>query len=252
MKQDLPSPLPNHVAIIMDGNGRWARRGGLLRLKGHESGVASVRDVTTAAAEWGIQNLTLYAFSVENWERPKAEVSGLMRFLKRFLIEELDTLLSNDIRLLGLGRLHDLPSDVLETLRQVEQSTAHAKAMTLRLALSYGGRQEIADAVQKIAQEAAAGTLNPADVGMHTIASHLYHPDMPDPDLIIRSAGELRLSNFLLWEASYCEFYFTETLWPDFRRQDLSAALHAYANRIRRFGRVLPNDPAAKVRTKLG
>jgi undecaprenyl diphosphate synthase len=252
MKKKLPSLLPNHVAIIMDGNGRWARRGGLLRLKGHESGVASVRDVTTAAAEWGIRNLTLYAFSVENWERPKAEVSGLMRYLKRFLTEELDTLLKNDIRLLGLGRLDDLPGDVLETLRQVERRTADGKAMTLRLALSYGGRQEIADAVQQIAREAAAGTLNPAEVGPETIAARLYHPDMPDPDLIIRSAGELRLSNFLLWEASYSEFYFTETLWPDFRREDLSVALHAYASRIRRFGRVIKNDPAAEARTQLG
>lgn len=231
----------------MDGNGRWANRSGRMRLRGHEAGVDSVRDVTTAAAEWGIDHLTLYAFSVENWNRPQREVRGLMRFLKRFLDEELPTLLNNGVRLLGIGRLQDLPEDVLAKLRSVEQKTAHCTNMTLRLALSYGGRQEIADAVKRIAEEAQAGTLNPADITPQTIAARLYHPEMPDPDLIIRSAGELRLSNFLLWEASYSEFYFTDTLWPDFRRENLKEALLAYDARVRRFGRVLENDPAAEV-----
>lgn len=246
---ELPIDLPRHVAIIMDGNGRWANRGGRMRLRGHEAGVDSVRDVTTAAAEWGIKNLTLYAFSVENWSRPPREVRGLMRFLKRFLDEELATLLDNGVRLLGIGRLLDLPDDVLEKLRSVEQKTEHCTTMTLRLALSYGGRQEIVDAVRQIALEAQEGRLEPDQVDIKAIASRLYHPDMPDPDLIIRSAGELRLSNFLLWEASYSEFYFTETLWPDFRRKNLQIALQAYAERVRRFGRVLENDPAAEVQS---
>lgn len=233
----------------MDGNGRWANRSGRMRLRGHEAGVDSVRDVTTAAAEWGIQHLTLYAFSVENWSRPAREVRGLMRFLKRFLDEELPTLLENGVRLLGIGRLQDLPDDVLAKLRSVEQKTAHCTCMTLRLALSYGGRQEIVDAVRRIAEEAKNGQLDPADVDLQSIASRLYHPEMPDPDLIIRSAGELRLSNFLLWEASYSEFYFTPTLWPDFRRENLREALLAYDERVRRFGRVLENDPAAEVQS---
>jgi undecaprenyl diphosphate synthase len=231
----------------MDGNGRWANRSGRMRLRGHEAGVDSVRDITTAAAEWGIRHLTLYAFSVENWSRPPREVRGLMRFLKRFLDEELPTLLKNDVRLLGIGRLHDLPDDVLAKLRSVEQKTSHCRTMTLRLALSYGGRQEIVDAVKRIAEEAKQGTLQPAEIDLRSIADRLYHPEMPDPDLIIRSAGELRLSNFLLWEASYSEFYFTSTLWPDFRRENLREALLAYEARVRRFGRVLENDPAAEV-----
>jgi len=246
VKEKLPLEPPRHVAIIMDGNGRWANRDGRVRLRGHEAGVDSVRDVTTAAAEWGIQHLTLYAFSIENWQRPAMEVRGLMRFLKRFLREELDTLLDNNIRLIGLGRLEDLPSDVLKQLRSVEKRTEHCTSMILRLALSYGGRQEIADAVHKIAQEVAAGQLDPNEVSMDSISRRLYHPGMPDPDLIIRSAGELRLSNFLIWEASYSEYYFTETLWPDFRREDLLTALRSYKARIRRFGAVVDNDPAAE------
>ena len=233
----------------MDGNGRWANRSGWMRLRGHEAGVDSVRDVTTAAAEWGIEHLTLYAFSVENWNRPQREVRGLMRFLMRFLDEELPTLLNNGVRLLGIGRLQDLPEDVLAKMRATEQKTKHCTNMTLRLALSYGGRQEIADAVKRIAEEAKNGTLNPDDIEPETIAARLYHPEMPDPDLIIRSAGELRLSNFLLWEASYSEFYFTDTLWPDFRRQHLLEALKSYDERVRRFGRVLENDPAAEVQS---
>ncbi|MAW61222.1 MAG: di-trans,poly-cis-decaprenylcistransferase [Planctomycetes bacterium] len=246
MSTPAPSIVPRHVAIIMDGNGRWARRGGMLRLRGHEAGVDSVRDVTTAAAEWGIEHLTLYAFSVENWKRPAAEVRGLMRFLKRFLRDELPTLLQNGIRLRGLGRLDDLPDDVLEVLREIEQQTAHGDRMTLRLALSYGGRQEIADAAQELARKAVRGELDPEQIDAAAIARELYDPSMPDPDLVIRSAGELRLSNFLLWEASYAEFWFTEVLWPEFRRAELAAGCEAYAQRVRRFGRVIDNDPAAQ------
>jgi undecaprenyl diphosphate synthase len=246
MSKTPPTTVPRHVAIIMDGNGRWARRGGMLRLRGHEAGVTSVRDVTTAAAEWGIQHLTLYAFSVENWNRPAAEVRGLMRFLKRFLREELPTLLDNGIRLRGLGRLDDLPDDVRAVLNEIEAATAHGERMTLRLALSYGGRQEIADAARELAKRAVRGELNPDDIEPATLASALYDPDMPDPDLVIRSAGELRLSNFLLWEASYAEFWFTDVLWPDFRRDQLAEACDAYTRRVRRFGCVIDNDPAAQ------
>lgn len=241
-----PTVVPRHVAIIMDGNGRWARRGGMLRLRGHEAGVQSVRDVTTASAEWGIQHLTLYAFSVENWSRPAAEVRGLMRFLKRFLREELATLLENGVRLRGIGRLQDLPDDVLAVLREIEAATAECTRMTLRLALSYGGRQEIADAARELARKAVRGEIDPESIDGDAIAAHLYDPAMPDPDLVIRSAGELRLSNFLLWEASYAEFWFTDVMWPDFRRAQLAEACEAYACRVRRFGRVIENDPAAQ------
>jgi len=246
MKPNPHTEIPRHVAIIMDGNGRWARRGGMLRLRGHEAGVQSVRDTTTAAAEWGVEHLTLYAFSVENWSRPQAEIRGLMRFLKRFLREETPTLLKNGIRLQGLGRLNDLPDDVLTVLREVEAETAHGERMVLRLALSYGGRQEIADAVQRLARDIQAGIVDESQVSMESIAARLYDPTMPDPDLVIRSAGELRLSNFLLWQASYAELYFTEVLWPEFRRSDLLTAIEAYQQRVRRFGRVLEDDPAAQ------
>lgn len=246
MSTQPPTVVPRHVGIIMDGNGRWARRGGMLRLRGHEAGVESVRDVTTAAAEWGIKHLTLYAFSVENWKRPKAEVRGLMRFLMRFLREELPTLLDNGVRLQGLGRLQDLPGDVQQVLREIEQKTEHCERMTLRLALSYGGRQEIADAARELAKQAVRGEIDPDEIDGDALACELYDPQMPDPDLVIRSAGELRLSNFLLWEASYAEFWFTDVLWPDFRREQLAQACEAYACRVRRFGRVLDNDPAAQ------
>lgn len=241
-----PTVLPRHVAIIMDGNGRWARRGGMLRLRGHEAGVKSVREITTASAEWGVQHLTLYAFSVENWSRPASEVRGLMRFLKRFLREELETLLQNEVRLQGIGRLQDLPDDVLKVLREIEAATADCKRMVLRLALSYGGRQEIADAARELACKAVRGEIDAESIDGDAIAAHLYDPSMPDPDLVIRSAGELRLSNFLLWEASYAEFWFTDVMWPDFRRAHLAEACEAYASRVRRFGRVIEDDPAAQ------
>ncbi len=242
MKPDFP--VPHHVAVIMDGNGRWARRSGLERLRGHHAGAEAVRDVVEAAAEWGIANLTLYAFSNENWSRTQAETSALMGLLQRFLGKEEEGLVRNQIRLLGLGALEDLPSPALKQLQRTEEATASGDRMTLRLALSYGGRQEIVAAMQALATQVAAGELNPADLDEAAVAAHLHHPDMPDPDLVIRTAGEQRLSNFLLWQASYAEFYFTPVLWPDFRRQDFLLALRDYHGRVRRFGDIPQEEKA--------
>lgn len=239
-------PVPRHVGVIMDGNGRWARRSGLMRLRGHEAGVDAVRDTVEAAAEWGIEHLTLYAFSVENWQRPRAEVAGLMRFLEKFLRQEKATMLRDGIRLRVLGRVADLPEAVQQQVRDVQAATAHGTRMTLRLALSYGGRQELTDAVRKLAVEVAAGKLAPEDIDAAAIERNLYDPEMPDPDLIIRTAGEVRLSNFLLWQASYAEFHFLDILWPEFRREHLLHALRDYDGRVRRFGKVLKKDPAVE------
>ncbi len=235
------APLPRHVAVIMDGNGRWAKQRGQHRLAGHEAGAESAREIVSACAEWGIENLTLYAFSRENWSRPRLEVEGLMHFLKRFLDSREDELVREGVRLRGLGRLDDLPAGPLAALRRVEVSTASGRRLTLRLALSYGGRQELLDAVavlaRRLAQQPQAAPLREED-----LRSALYDPEMPDPDLIIRTAGEQRLSNFLLWQASYAELWFTDTLWPDFRRPHLLQALQDYHGRVRRFGGV----PAAE------
>jgi undecaprenyl diphosphate synthase len=234
--------MPRHVAIIMDGNGRWAKLQGWQRLRGHQAGVDSVRDVVEACAEWGIANLTLYAFSTENWSRPRLEVMGLMKNLKKFLLLEKSTLLDNDVRLLGVGQLEDLPDEVLSALRQVEAATAHCTGMTLRLALSYGGRQEIVTAVKKVCQKVNSGELAIDDVTPELIQNNLYDPQMPDPDLVIRTANEHRLSNFLLWQSSYAEFYVVEKMWPEFRRGDLGEAVLNYSQRLRKFGKVVEND----------
>ena len=234
--------MPCHVAIIMDGNGRWAKSQGWQRLRGHQAGIDSVRDVVEACAEWGIANLTLYAFSTENWSRPRLEVAGLMKYLKSFLLAEKRTLLENGVRLQGLGQLEDLPDEVLSVLRQVEADTAHCTGMTLRLALSYGGRQEIATAVKQVCKKVSAGELAIDDVTPELIHNNLYDPQMPDPDLVIRTANEHRLSNFLLWQASYAEFCFVEKLWPEFRRGDLGEAVLNYSQRLRKFGKVVEND----------
>lgn len=239
MGQDLKpdfAPLPRHVAVIMDGNGRWARSRGMPRLKGHEAGADVVREVVKACAEWGIPNLTLYAFSQENWSRPRDEVDGLMHFLQSFLDQREEELVRNDIRLKGLGRLQDLPEGPRASLRRAERASAHCRRITLRLALSYGARQEILDAVTALSRRVAAGELRaPTEADLR---AHLYDPEMPDPDLVIRTAGEMRLSNFLLWQASYAEFWFTERTWPEFGRAELLQALRDYHRRVRRFGGV--------------
>ena len=234
------APLRRHLAIIMDGNGRWASGRGLQRLKGHEAGADAVRDIVKACSEWGIPHLTLYAFSQENWSRPRSEVDGLMQFLRRFLDEREGELIEKGIHLKGLGRLQDLPPETQAALARVERATAGGKNLTLRLALSYGGRQEILDAVSALARRWKSGDASPLTEA--DLRAHFYDPDMPDPDLIIRTAGEMRLSNFLLWQASYAELWFTEIPWPEFRRKHLLEALRDYHSRVRRFGGV----PAAE------
>lgn len=235
-RPDLGGPFPEHIAVIMDGNGRWAERQGLRRIFGHREGVSSVREITTECARMGVQSLTLYAFSVENWKRPRAEIRYLMRLLRRFLIAERPTLMENGVRLKGLGRLQDLPAEALAELRRSEELTASNEGMLLRLALSYGGRTELADAARALALDVAAGRLAPSDVDQDTLRRYLYDPHTPDPDLLIRTAGERRISNFLLWQISYSELYVTEACWPEFRRAHLMEALEDYARRERRYG----------------
>lgn len=245
-RPDLGGPFPEHLAIVMDGNGRWARRRGLPRVKGHSAGVDSVRTITTSCARMGVESLTLYAFSVENWRRPSAEVQTLMRLLRVFLWRERRTLMENGVRLRCIGRLDDLPPRALRTLRETEELTANNDGMLLRLALSYGSRSEVADALAAAARDVQAGRLDPASVDEETLRRYLYDPETPDPDLLIRTGGELRLSNFLLWQASYAELYVTDQCWPDFREEQLLEALRDYAGRRRRYGGLLPDetDPA--------
>ncbi|MEZ5987939.1 MAG: polyprenyl diphosphate synthase [Planctomycetota bacterium] len=240
-----PRGLPRAVAIIMDGNGRWARRRGLLRTKGHEQGVRAVRDTVTECARLGLEALTLYAFSAENWKRPRREVRFLMDMLQRFLVEERPTLMDNGVRLLSMGRLEQLPDDVLATLRETEALTAGNDGLRLCLALSYGGRQELVDAARRVAREVREGLLDPEDVDEACLAERLYRPELPDPDLLIRTAGELRVSNFLLWQISYAEFWVTERCWPEFGVEDLHRAFAAYEGRVRSYGGLPDQGPAA-------
>ena len=220
----------------MDGNGRWAKERGLPRIKGHEVGTESVRAVVRACREVGVKYLTLYAFSVENWIRPKTEVSGLMLILRHFLREREKELHENHVRLRMIGRLADLPEDLQRELRRVADATAHYDEGHLILALSYGGRTEIVEACRRIASRVKAGELDPDQIDEATIAENLYAPDIPDPDLLIRTSGEMRLSNFLLWQASYAEIYVTKVLWPDFREPQFREAVAEYGRRHRRFG----------------
>ena len=228
--------VPRHVAVIMDGNGRWAKRRMQPRLFGHRAGAESLRAVLRACREHGVEYLTVYAFSTENWVRPEDEVSGLMSLLRTFLKKDEHELHENQVRLRVTGRIQDLPKAVRAELDRVMQATKNYKKGHLILALSYGGRTEIVDAVRVIAAKAKAGEIDPAQIDEALLARHLYLPDVPDPDLMIRTSGELRLSNFLLWELSYAEFYFVDTLWPDFREADFAQALAEYSRRRRRFG----------------
>lgn len=227
---------PAHVAVIMDGNGRWARERGLPRGKGHETGADSVRAVVRACHEHGVKYLTLYAFSVENWKRPHSEVQGLMQLLRRFMDNEEHLLHEQKIRLRIMGRLEDLPKTVQKKLTRVMEKTAHYDTGQLILALSYGGRTEIATAARRIAEKVRAGEMDPVDINEASFGEHLYLPDVPDPDLMIRTSGEMRLSNFMLWQLSYAELYTTPVLWPDFREPQFAEALAAYRMRDRRFG----------------
>ncbi len=230
--------LPRHVAIIMDGNGRWAQKRMLNRVKGHEKGVETVRNVVRTCRELNIGVLTLYAFSTENWQRPAREIKALMVLLKTFLKKELPELQTQQIRLGVIGQPHRLPQDVQQTLQNVMAATAGNNKMLLNLALSYGSRTEITEMVQTIAGKAADGTLRVADIDPSLVANHLYTRGLPDPDLLIRTSGEMRLSNFLLWQLAYAEIAVTDTLWPDFSGQELIALLEQYQQRDRRFGKV--------------
>ena len=230
--------LPRHVAIIMDGNGRWATRRGLPRIAGHHAGRRSVREIVEGCAELGIEYLTLYTFSTENWQRPLTEVTGLMAFLRQVLKEECEALHKNNVRLSAIGQVSDLPPEVREQLEQTMQSLSTNRGLNLILALSYSGRRELVDCFRRLAEEVKAGRLEPAAIDEAAIEARLYTPDVPAPDLLIRTSGEMRLSNFLLWQLAYAEIYVTQTLWPDFRKQHLYRALSEYQKRDRRFGRV--------------
>ena len=224
--------LPAHVAVIMDGNGRWAAQRHLPRVEGHRAGIESVRETVEGSARLGIQVLTLYAFSVENWKRPAAEVSTLMLLLKRYLRSELNTLLRNNIRFHVVGRVEELARDIQNELRDAEQKTAGNTGMLFNIALNYGGRAEIIDAARRAIAEGIAAE----DLDERRFGDLLYTAGQPDPDLLIRTSGEMRVSNFLLWQIAYSEIWVTETLWPDFRRRDLLEAVLAYQKRDRRYG----------------
>jgi len=236
MSSDLP-PVPRHVAVIMDGNGRWANERGLPRAAGHEAGAESVRAIVRACGHIGIEALTLFSFSTENWGRPDDEVDALMTLLATYLVEQREELMENRVRLLGIGELDRLPTDVRDLLTEATRVTADNDGLRLTLALSYGSRAEIVDAVRTLATEVSSGTLRPEEIEEQVITDRLYTAGLPDPDLLIRTSGEMRLSNFLLWQLAYAELYVTEVYWPDFRRPHLEVALAAYAQRRRRFGR---------------
>ena len=228
--------IPRHIAVIMDGNGRWARERGLPRIEGHRRGSESVRSCTAACMEAGVSFLTMYAFSKENWQRPPDEVKSLMSLLDRFLAERTAEIMERNIRLRAIGHLDDLPEKTRRRLDTAMEKSAGNTALTLTLALSYGARTELADAARAIAREVRAGTLDPDTIGEATVSSHLYTADLPDPDLLIRTSGEMRISNFLLWQISYAEIVVTPKLWPEFGQEDLFAAIREYAGRHRRYG----------------
>ena len=234
--------LPRHVAIIMDGNGRWAKGRGLPRVEGHRAGVASVREVVETAARLGLPALTLYAFSVENWKRPRFEVWTLMNLLKEYVRKERQGLVDNDIRFNVLGRWRELDPSVVRELEATLEATSGCRGMSFNIALNYSGRCEIVDACRSIVADWAAGKR--ADIDEETIGRYLYTSGQPDPDLLIRTSGELRVSNFLLWQIAYAEIWVTQTLWPDFRRRDLYEAILDYQRRERRYGGVVQPDEA--------
>ena len=230
--------LPKHVAIIMDGNGRWAKKRGNSRVFGHKNGVKAVRAVTEAAAELGIEYVTLYAFSTENWNRPKREVDALMSLLVSTISSETKTLMDNNVKLGVIGCVDTLPKDVHRKLMECMEKTSQNNGLTLNLALSYSSRWEITDAVRKIAQKVKDNELAPDDVNAEVISNNLTTANIPDPELMIRTSGELRISNFLLWQLAYAELYFCDTLWPDFQKEDFYEALNDYQGRERRFGKI--------------
>lgn len=231
------SKLPVHIAIIMDGNGRWAKKQNKPRVFGHQNGANAVKRTIEGSAELGIKYLTLYAFSAENWNRPKTEVDALMSLLVSTIDKELNNLTKNNIRFDVIGNLSPLPASVKRKIDFAIEKTNHCTGMVLTLALSYGGRWEITNAVKKIAEEATKGLLNPQDITGNFFANYLTTANMPDPELLIRTSGELRLSNFLLWQSAYTELYFTDVMWPDFNKKELHKAILSFQNRERRFGK---------------
>ena len=230
--------IPNHIAIIMDGNGRWANARGLPRAEGHRAGAEAVREAVETCRQLGVNYLTLYAFSSENWSRPKKEVDALMKLLERFLREKLPELLKQNVRFHTIGRPEQLPETCRKQIDNAIEHTKHNTGLNLVLALSYGSREEITDAARSIAIKVAAGEIDPADIDDKLFAQHLYTAEFPDPDLLIRTSGELRISNFLLWQISYSEIVISPKNWPDFRNSDLREAVEEYARRHRRFGTV--------------
>jgi undecaprenyl diphosphate synthase len=234
----LPKSVPRHIAIIMDGNGRWAKGRGLPRIKGHEQGAQAVRECVEGCGELKVEFLTLYAFSAENWQRPKTEVAALMRLLERFLKEKTPELVEKNVRLQAIGRITDLPGDCQQQLHKSIEATGKNTGLTLILALSYGGRDEIIDGIKSLLRAIELGHIDKGMVDVAMFSKHLYTRYYPDPDLLIRTSGEMRLSNFLLWQTSYTEMYVTFKLWPDFTKRDLFAAVEEYGRRQRRYGGV--------------
>ena len=237
MDRLIKEKLPQHIAIIMDGNGRWAKKRNLERITGHQQGIESAREIVRFCREVGVKVLTLFAFSSENWKRPEKEIQALMDLLKKYLRSESEELLKNDIRLVVIGNINDLPSSVAKVLKEVMDKTKLCEGMILNLALSYGGRDEIIQAIRAIAKEVKHGRLKEEKITEASFSNYLFTRGLPDPDLLIRTSGEKRLSNFLLWQMAYTEIYVTEILWPDFKREDMIRALVDYQNRERRFGR---------------
>jgi undecaprenyl diphosphate synthase len=248
-----PSRLPKHIAIIMDGNGRWAQRRGLPRVAGHKAGTDSVRGILTSGAQIGLETITLYAFSVENWRRPLAEIETLWGLLRFCLRSELATMMKNNIRLTTIGRTEALPEIVQRDIRMVEQKTSRNTGMLVQLAINYGGRTEIIDALNRaVAAARSAGTLDEFELSEESLSQYLYAPSVVDPDLMIRTSGEMRVSNFLLWQIAYTELYVTDTCWPDFGRADLLEAIIAFQKRSRRFGGLGQSEAAAPATEAVG
>ena len=233
-----PNNIPAHIAVIMDGNGRWAKKQGAMRIFGHKNAIKAVREITEGCAELGVKHLTLYAFSTENWSRPKEEVDGLMELLVNTIKGEMPTLLKNDVKLSTIGDINSLPSDCKNNLSQAIAETQNNKGLNLVLALSYGGRWEIIEAVKQIAEKVKNGDVDSEAINAELFSTYLSTKNMPDPELMIRTSGEMRISNFLLWQLAYSELYITETLWPDYRKKDLYEAIISYQGRERRFGKV--------------
>lgn len=231
--------MPRHIAVIMDGNGRWAKKKGAARIFGHRNAIQAVKDVTEGCGELGVKYLTLYAFSTENWGRPKEEVDGLMELLVNTLQKEINTLHENQVKLQTIGDISHLPKECQQNLLQAKEATRNNSGMIMQLALNYSGRSEILEAVRKLSDEVKRGVIQPEEIDEHYFSQHLQTAGIPDPELLIRTSGELRISNFLLWQIAYTEIFITPTLWPDFRKEDLYEAICAYQKRERRFGKVL-------------